>query len=395
MTKPIKYHLAQNTVDRDDLRALAQWLITDPPPKLTMGPLTVEFQNKWSGWLGRKYSVFCNSGSSANLLMFAALAESGRLRNKKVIVPCAGWPTTITPAIQLGFEPIMCPPDPDNFGLDLNYLEQLNKKHAPSAVIFVQVLGVPNRMDELMRVKEKYGFFLMEDACAAMGSSYHGRKIGSYGDMASFSAYFGHQFSTIEGGLISTDDKKLNNLLLMLRSHGWSKDLDRRSHNDLVNRYGVDDFAKPFVFYLPGYNLRPTDLQAFIGIGQLDKMQWLMDRRWANHQLYNSLLSPQLTCQKYDTNSIVCSIHFCALAPNAESRKNIVKALIRNGIETRIFSASNLSRHPFWYQNFSIPRGPGFNFADKLYSRGFFLPNNPSLGSKEVKFISKVVLDSI
>ncbi len=269
----IKYPLAEDTIDNADVDALADWLKTYP--RLTKGPLTPQFEKKWSDWLGRKYSVFCNSGSSANLLMYYALLLSGRLKNRKVIVPSVGWVTTIAPAIQFGFEPIMCEADKDTFGLDLDHLEKLLKEHNPGTVVMVQVLGVPHKMDEILKLKEKYGFFLLEDACAAMGASYKGKRVGAFGDMSSFSFYFGHQISTIEGGAVSTDDKQFNDLLLMLRSHGWGKDLDPETHQALIQKYGIDDFHAPFVFYEPGFNVRATDLQAFIGIRQIDKMEWL------------------------------------------------------------------------------------------------------------------------
>ena len=192
---PLKYCLAEDTIDKNDINALIEWLKTYP--RLTKGELTLKFEKKWSDWLGKKYSVFCNSGSSANLLMYYALLLSGVLKNKKIIVPSVGWVTTIAPAIQFGFEPIMCEADKDTFGLDLKHLEELLQKHNPSAVIMVQVLGVPHKMDELMALKEKYGFILLEDACAAMGASYHGKRVGSFGDMSSASLYFGHQISTI------------------------------------------------------------------------------------------------------------------------------------------------------------------------------------------------------
>jgi dTDP-4-amino-4,6-dideoxygalactose transaminase/transketolase C-terminal domain/subunit len=386
----IKYHLAEDTIDKEDINQLIGWLKTNP--RLTKGKLTLDFEKKWSDWVGKKYSVFCNSGSSANLLMFNALLLSGVLKNKKVIVPSVGWVTTIAPAIQLGFEPIMCEADPDTFGLDLNHLEELLKKHNPSAVIMVQVLGVPHKMDELMALKEKYGFILLEDACAAMGASYHGKRVGSFGDLSSFSLYFGHQLSTIEGGLVSTDNKLFNDLLLLLRSHGWSKDLDKDTHNQLVKQYGIDDFHSPFIFYVPGYNLRSTDLNAFIGIRQIDKMDWLIKRRGENHAIYKKLLGDYLYTQKAPSDSVICSIHFGALAKDSEERKKIVKALEGNGIETRIFSAGNLGLHPFWYNKYGQA---SFPMADRIHHTGFFLPNNPSLSSQDIEFISKVVLDSI
>jgi len=388
--KPIKYFLAEDTIDKEDINALIEWLKT--MPRLTKGELTFKFEQKWSEWLGRKYSVFCNSGSSANLLMYYTLLLSGRIRNKKIIVPSVGWATTVAPAIQFGFEPIMCEADPDTFGLDLNHLEELCKKYDPATVIMVQVLGVPHKMDELMALKEKYGFILLEDACAAMGAAYKGRNVGTFGDMASFSLYFGHQISTIEGGLVSTDDKQLYDLLLMLRSHGWGKDLDKETHTALIQKYNIEDFHSPFVFYVPGFNLRSTDLNAFLGIRQVDKMEWLIKRRGDNHELYRNLLGKRFYMQKPPEGSRICSIHFGLLAKDTEERRKIVKALEENGIETRIFSAGNLGLHPFWFERYGRA---SFPMADRIHQTGFFLPNHPSLKKEDIEFIAEVVLDSI
>lgn len=389
--KTIKYHLAEDTIDENDVNALIEWL--KKYPRLTKGGITPVFEEKWSKWLGMDYSVFCNSGSSANLLMYYTLLISGVLKNKKVIVPSVGWVTTIAPAIQFGFEPIMCEADSETFGLDLNHLEELLKKHDPATVIMVQVLGIPHKMEEMKWLKDKYGFIMLEDACAAMGSSYYpGKNLGTFGDMSSFSLYFGHQISTIEGGLVSTNNRKFRDILLMLRSHGWSKDLEKETHDRLVNEYEVDDFHSPFVFYEPGFNVRSTDLNAFLGIRQVEKMEWLISRRFGNHKLYKSLLGERFYTQKYDSVSVVCSIHFGMLANSREERKKIVKALEDNGIETRIFSAGNLGLHPFWinrYGKFSAP------MADRIHHTGLFLPQNPSLKDDDIIFISEVVLDSV
>ncbi len=386
----VRYHLAEDTIDNKDIDALIKWL--KKYPRLTKGELTLKFEKKWSDWLGKKYSIFCNSGSSANLLMFYTLLLSGVLKNKKVIVPSVGWITTIAPAIQFGFEPIMCEADKETFGLDLDHLEILLKKHNPSTVIMVQVLGVPHKMEKLMRLKKKYGFVLLEDACAAMGSSYKGKKVGTFGDMASFSLYFGHQLSTIEGGLVSTNNKLFNDIMLMARSHGWGKDLDKSAHNKLIKKYNIENFHAPFVFYEPGFNLRSTDLNAFLGIRQIDKMEWLIKRRSENHALYKKLFGDVLYYQKSDSSSVVCSIHFGALAKSTIERKAIVKALEDNGIETRIFSAGNLGLHPFWYNRYGKA---SFPMADRIHHAGFFLPNHPLLKPKDIKFIVGVVLKAI
>ncbi|HRY28824.1 MAG TPA: DegT/DnrJ/EryC1/StrS family aminotransferase [Elusimicrobiota bacterium] len=385
----VKYHLAEDTIDNQDINSLIEWL--KGGPRLTKSRLTVEFEKKWGEWLGLPYSVFCNSGSSANLLMYYVLSISGRLKNKKVIVPSVGWVTSIAPAIQFGFEPVMCEADKDTFGLDLDHLETLLKKHNPSTVFMVQVLGVPHKMKELMALRQKYGFFLLEDACAAIGASIDGKKAGSFGDMGSFSFYFGHQMSTIEGGMVSTPDKQFRDLLLMMRSHGWSKDLDREDHEALVKKYGIDDFHTPFVFYEPGFNVRNTDLGAFLGLRQVAKLDWIISRRQENHALYKKHLGDKFTIQKALPGAVVCSISFGALAKDTEERRRIVKALENNGIETRIFSAGNLGLHPFWYNRYGKA---SFPMADRIHHCGFFLPNNPSLRPQDVDAISGVVLDA-
>ncbi|MCC6141065.1 MAG: aminotransferase class I/II-fold pyridoxal phosphate-dependent enzyme [Nitrospira sp.] len=384
-----RWCLAYDTIDRQDIDRLVEWLQTYP--RLTKGPITADFEARWSHWLGASHSVFCNSGSSANLLMYYALLASGRLRNKKIIVPSVGWVTSIAPAIQFGFEPIMCEADPDTFGLDLNHLEALLKQHEPQTVMLVQVLGVPHKMREMMALKERYGFVLLEDACAAIGASYDGRKVGSFGDMASFSFYFGHQMSTIEGGMVSTNDNRLADLLLMLRSHGWSKDLDPTAHRALVAQYQIDDFHSPFVFYEPGFNLRSTDLNAFIGIGQVEKLDWMTEQRRANHDRYLDRLSSSFYAQRPPKNSQVASISVGLLAESRQQRQRIVQALVARGIETRIFSAGNLGLHPFWVNRYGAA---SFPVADRIHHCGFFLPNHAALTPDDVATISQVVLEA-
>ena len=386
-----KYPLVADTITEEDLHALADWLKSDPPPRLTIGPLVKQYEEKWSNWLGRPYSVSCNSGSSANLLMYYALLRSGRLKNKKVIVPSAAWVTTIAPAIQLGFEPIMCDAAYDTWTLNRIHLRELLKKHRPGTVMLVQVLGVPHYMDDIMGLKSKYDFFLLEDACAAMGSSYHGRKVGTFGDMASMSTYYGHQFSTVEGGLVSTNDKDLYNMLLMLRSHGWVAHLDPEIRVELLKKYNIEDIGTNFVFCEPGFNFRLTDLHAFIGLRQLDRMDWLVERRFENHCLYKQLLGDWFFTQFYDDKTTVCSIHFCALANDYKERNSIIKDLEKAGIETRPFTSGNQGLQPYWFREYGKFSA---YMANRLYYCGFFLPNHPYLKKEDIEHICSVAIKS-
>lgn len=381
----LKYTLAENGIDDNDIERLIEWLLKRE--QLTQGKLTVEFEEQWARWIGTNYAVFCNSGSSANLLMVYAALVSGKLRNKKAIVPSVGWATTISPFIQFGFEPIMCGADPDHFGMELEYLETLCKNHDPALVMMVQVLGVPGNMADLLYLKAKYNFLLLEDACAAAGAEYNGRKVGSFGDMASFSFYYGHQYPTIEGGMVNTDNKELYELLLMLRSHGWGKDLPVETRASLMQKYKVDAFHQPFTFFVPGFNVRSTDLNAFLGLQQMKKVEIISTLRTLNHFYYMVSLD-HVTYQKTSDYAKICSISFGAIARDTLHRKKIVQALDDNGIETRLFSAGNLGRHPFWILRYPEFRHP---VADKIHQCGFFLPNHESLKGSDISFICDVV----
>lgn len=381
----ILFPLAKETIDSKDINAMIVWL--NSGPRLTKGHLTLEFEDKWAKFIGTKYSVFCNSGSSANLLM-AYAAKHQKPRNLKVVVPSVGWVTTVAPFMQFGFDPIMVGADEKTFGIDLDELEKVCIEHDPATVIFVQVLGVPHYKDKLEELSKKYNFTILEDACAALGARYSdGKKVGTVGKMSSFSFYFGHQLSTIEGGMVNTDDFETYQLLLMLRSHGWGKDLTQESYDSLVSEHEVDDFHKPFTFFVPGFNLRATDLQAFIGIRQVEKAEWVSQRRHENHIRYAQNLEGFVEFQKWDDNFPV-SISFGALASSKEQRTSIVKALVNAGIETRIFSAGNLGKHPFWrgtYGEFSQ------EMSDRIHTCGFFVPNYPELTLEEVDMISNVI----
>lgn len=382
-----RYSLAERTIDEADVAELIDWLRTNP--QLTQGPVVKEFEKTWSAWLGRHHSVFVNSGSSANLIMYYALLLSGRLKNNKVIVPAASWATTVAPAIQLGFEPIMCESDWQTFGLDLEHLEQLCEEHDPGAVIVVQTLGVPGHMDALLALKGKHGFALMEDACPATGSVYKGKKVGSFGDMASFSFYFGHHLSTIEGGMVSTDDEELYDILLHIRSHGWAKDIAPEKEAKLATEHGALPFNRIFTFYYPGFNVRNTDLQTRIGLGQMHKADWVCARRVQNQRRYEERLAGSKLHIPNNPDGVTCSISFVALAETSDQRDEIAAALRANGIETRPLGGGSMGRQPFWAQRFGARSYP---VADAIHTRSFMLPNNPDISLADVDFISDVVL---
>jgi CDP-6-deoxy-D-xylo-4-hexulose-3-dehydrase len=382
------YHMAEQTIDGTDRRALIEWLET--APWLTQGPLVAEFERRWAAWLGSRHAVFVNSGSSANLLMYYALLVSGRLRNRKVIVPAVSWATTVGPAIQLGFEPIMCEADREHFGLDLNHLEQLLRTHDPGAVILVHVLGVPNAMEPLETLRARHGFALMEDACAATGSRYDGRHVGTFGDLSSFSFYFGHHLSTIEGGMVCTDDEELHDLLLQLRSHGWAKDLPPEKEAAQAARHGVLEFNRPFTFYYPGFNVRSTDLNARLGLSQMEKVDRVVAIRKRNHALYQARFrdAEGFHIQR-NARAEICSIAFAALAATPAHRDAVGRALAARRIETRPLGGGNMSRQPYWAERHGTTV---LAVADRIHTTSFQLPNHALLEPEDVHAICDTVL---
>jgi CDP-6-deoxy-D-xylo-4-hexulose-3-dehydrase len=386
-----QYRLAEQSIDEEDLQDLITWLKTNP--WLTQGELVREFERQWAEWLRVKYATFVNSGSSANLLMYDSLLLSGKLPNKKIVLPAVSWSTSVAPAIQLGFEPILCEADSNTFGLDLDCLERLLKAHHPGAVLIVHTLGVPNDMEPLLALKDRYGFILMEDACAAIGSRYDNQLVGTFGEISTFSFYYGHHLSTIEGGMICTQDEALHDILVQIRSHGWSKDLTPEKAENRASENNIIAFNRPFTFYYPGFNLRSTNLNARIGLSQMKKIDDVVKRRIENHNIYQSRFqgAADFHFQRND-RATICSIAFVALAQSQAHRERIAQVLRENQIETRPLGGGNMSRQPFWANCYE---STAFPVADRIHNTAFQLPNHPQLSHEDVHFICDTVLSVI
>lgn len=378
-----KITLAKDTIDTNHINDLISWLQTNP--KLTKGDLTVDFEKKWSKWLGVKHSVFLNSGSSANLAMVYSLILSKKLKNKKIIVPAVSWVTTVTPAIQLGLEPIMCDCDENNLGLDIDHLKYLIKEHNPSSIILVHVLGVPNKMDEILKLCKKNNIYLLEDTCESLGSTYQTKKLGTLGHMSSFSFYFGHHISTIEGGMVCTNDDDLYYLLLSIRSHGWDRDLPEKKKKELRKKYKVTDFRALYTFYNPGFNLRSTDLQAFLGINQMNSIDEIVENRKNNFDLYNKYLKDEIWKIKPPENSYISNFAYPIIT---EKINELVVNLQKNNIECRPLICGSMNEQPFWSDNFQKTHLP---HAKKVHDFGLYLPNHHKLTEIEIKKITNIV----
>ena len=190
--------LVSDTIDKNDINHLVEWLSQDEIPRLTKGELTLELEKKWAEKIGTKYSVFVNSGSSSILLTLAALLESGKLKNKKIVVPGLSWATDVSSPMLLGYETFLCDCNLDDLSCDLTHLEQIFKEQNPSVLILVSPLGLVPKMDEVKKLCDNYSVLLLEDVCESMGSKYKEQYLGSFGFASFYSMYFGHHLSTIE-----------------------------------------------------------------------------------------------------------------------------------------------------------------------------------------------------
>lgn len=230
----------------------------------TMGKKTSEFENQYASYINTKYCVAVNSGSSANLLMVAAL--SLRQGVGEVIVPAVAWSTSYSPFVQCGWKLKFVDIDRETLNYDLKALKDAYQGH--ELILAVNLIGNPNDFSEFPSME------ILEDNCESMGAEYAGMRTGNFGRMASHSTFFSHHISTMEGGMITTDDEFYYEMLLCLRSHGWTRHLPKG------NKHGIE--PKQFEFIYPGYNVRPTEIQCAIGIKQLDKLPRFIEARREN-----------------------------------------------------------------------------------------------------------------
>ena len=377
--------LVSDTINKNDINSLIEWLSQDEIPRLTKGDLTVKLENKWANKVGTKYSVFVNSGSSAIVLTLAALKHKGKLKNNKIIIPSLSWATDLSSPIILGLKPILCDCNLHDLSCDLDHLEKLFIKHNPSSFILVSPLGLVPDMKRIVDLCNKYDVILLEDVCESMGSKYKEKYLGTFGLASFFSMYFGHHLSTIEGGFINTDDEEFYYTLLMMRSHGWSRDLPLNKQDEYKKKYNLSDFNNLYTFYLPGLNLRSTDLQAFIGLKAIDKLDNFTKIRNSNFNYYmDNIKNNKL---KIQTNSDDFISNF-AMPILSKDKNSIVTNLIKNNIECRPLIAGNLANSPFWYENFHKPKLKNCELIDKY---GFYIPNHQDLTNDDLNKIIKIV----
>ncbi len=386
--------LASNTIRAEHIDKLADWLKTYP--KLTMGEYTLELEKQFAAKVNQKYSVFVNSGSSANLLMISALNYKynhtyNYVNDYSIVVPALSWSTDLAPIIQLGFEPILVDCNLNDLGVDILQLEDAFKTHNPYAFLNVSILGFPNRLDEISELCKKYGVILIEDNCESLMTE----GIGTSGVMSSYSTYYGHHISTIEGGFVTTDDREIYNWLLAMRSHGWTRNCSEEYKSYMKKLWQTDDFNENYTFYFSGYNFRNTEIGAYLGLLQLELLDDYAKIRNRNYNLWiNEInkIAPSIWIPK-DFSTFVSNF---AIPIIHDKRDKIVEACINNQIECRPLVCGSMMKQPF-YLDIGVAEDVEYPTpnADTVYKYGMYLPNHADISEKDIRFMAEVVRGAI
>ena len=374
------YKLAENTVDDKDYEVLINFLKNRK--YLNQSKITKVFEQKFSDFLNSKLSIFVNSGSSANLLIAQTLLEGNYLKNKVAILPAVSWSTTISPYLQLGYKIMLCDCNKENLGIDTVHLEKICKKYNPGVLILVNVLGHSNDYERILFLKKKYKFQIIEDNCESLGSSNKSKKLGTLGLASSHSFYFGHHISTIEGGMVSTDDRKFYNISLAIRSHGWARDMEKNFRKKLEKKYKVDEFESLYTFYYSGLNVKSTDLNATLGIKQLKKIDSISKIRHRNFYYYKKKLN-EYWFQKSNLD-LVSSFGYATFVKN---RLEVYKYLKSKKIQSRPLICGNMGQQPFWKKKFINQKK--LSNAKFVHKYGLYLPNHANINQFDIDHISK------
>lgn len=367
------YPLASTTWDGAEFRAMQEVIETG---QFTMGEKVRQFEQAFAAHFGSKYAVMSNSGSSANLLALAALRYSkkfeGDLRDE-IIVPAVSWSTTYYPITQLGYKIKFVDIDLNSLNLNASQVEQaINERTV--GIFAVNLLGNPADLGLLRQLCERHNLFFIEDNCESMGATLNGKMAGTFGDIGTFSTFFSHHISTMEGGVCVTDDLELAQLMVSLRAHGWTRELPTQN---LVHDKTGDAFEDSFRFVLPGYNLRPLELSGAIGIHQLAKLDSLVAERRRNAEYFLHQVSEIDSIITQSENGSSSWFGFSLILKNGLQgrRRDLVGLLLDHGIDCRPIVAGNFTKNPVMKHLRHVPFESLPN-ADKVDVDGLFIGNH-------------------
>ena len=369
---------------------------------LTMGKNVKEFETQFAKKIGSNYALMVNSGSSANLLALAVVTNFMRKKKlkkgDKVLIPAVCWSTSLFPIVQMGLIPVFVDSKFSTLNIDLNDMEKKIDENV-KGIVAVHILGNCCDMDRFMSIVKKHDLILIEDTCESLGTTYKNKYLGTFGDVGTYSFYYSHHITTIEGGMIVCNSKEDYELLKCLRSHGWTRELDNKDEIEKQNL----DINPQFLFVNLGYNLRPMEIQASMGKIQLNKLDDKNSRRKLN---YNNLTrkimnhpknSGVLTFPRGDKNADVSWFGITLFLSDKykDCQSDYLKYLTKNGIENRPIVSGNMLRQPV-IKSLNIEGNPeDFKGAEQIHFRGFFINciSNYILEDNQVKKITDILLN--
>ncbi len=382
----LDWPLMKNNISRADLREVVRLLSDeegDGGPILTQSTQVRAFEEEWSAWLGVKHSVLVNSGSSANLITLAALGETAG--PGEVIVPPITWVSDIASVIQCGFTPVFVDINPRTLGMDNDLVLQAITPDT-KAVFITHVLGYNALSQRLLDELAKRHIPLIEDVCESHGACFQGRKLGTFGLMSNFSFYYAHHMSTVEGGMVSTDDCRLYEMLRMFRSHGMVRECSEAAFKEPYHR-SCPDLTPDFIFAFPAYNVRSTEINAVIGRSQLKRLDSNNAKRRRNLDLFLSRLDPVKYRTDFETAGS-CNYAFTLVLqePDDRFRDRVIETLRACRVEFRrgTSGGGNQLRQPYLRKRFGDNKHREFPCAEHVHFFGFYLGNYPDLEEEKI-----------
>ncbi|MEA2474573.1 MAG: CDP-4-dehydro-6-deoxyglucose reductase [Thermoleophilaceae bacterium] len=372
----------------EEVVAAVEVLLSD---RVTMGPRVRRFESAFADYVGVRHAVMVNSGSSANLLALATLGadvlDGGLEPGDEVIVPAVTWSTTVAPVLQLGYVPVFVDVDPRTLNMRVEDLEAAVSERT-RAIFVVHLLGNPVPMEPVLELAARHELVVLEDSCESLGAEIGGRRVGGIGDAGTFSFYFSHHMTTVEGGMLVTDDAARADLARSIRAHGWSRDMVESERIEAAN----PEIDPRFLFVHLGYNLRPMEIQAAFGEVQLARLdEYNRSRRENAERLYAALAGiPELGLVEEQAGGRSTWFGFPMLAPDAATRRALTAHLESRGIETRPIVAGNLLRQPAFRDRPHRAVG-GLENATAVGERGLFIGNHPGVGSERIDGLAAAV----
>jgi CDP-6-deoxy-D-xylo-4-hexulose-3-dehydrase len=358
----------------------------------SMGKNVKAFEKEFAAFFGKKYAVMVNSGSSANLVAIAALfhkAKSPLERGDEVIVPCISWATTFYPLQQYGLKLKFVDVELETLNYDIKELKKAVTSKT-KMILTVSVLGNPNYYDAIEEICQTNNILLFDDNCESMGAKYNGKYTGTSGLVNTFSTFFSHHISTMEGGLIVTDDFEIYSLCKSLRNHGWTRDQDE---NSPIYEKKEDDFFEAYRFILPGYNVRPGELQGVLGLKQIKKLPAMIERRRKNAAYFVSKFKDdsRFIIQKEVGESSWFSFTMILHPDTSLKRQEVFNALKSSEIGYRIITGGNFLEHDvIKYFNYEVTKSTNASYA---HNNGFFVGNAPKDMTKEIDLLYTTLKD--